>query len=259
MNIKDSQDLTGLGGFVGEYAIYIAYNDKVGLYRGVINRQGEIVWGDILFCPTHIIPGTDICMSFVEGKKGVQYYDLAKRKYIKKPSQFEEPQKTRIQKLVEDTPSKEGINDDHSKFTYRPLSYLSENYLAFAEDFHRWGIRDIEGNILIPAQFERIWYGGCDTHFIVWTEKWKQCGIMDLNGNWIIPFGKYDGLYFRDSYLEAMQGTKMGILDLSGKVIIPCEYENLCPAYYEGFDLITAPKDGKIYFINAKQEIIDLI
>ena len=56
----------------------------------------------------------------------------------------------------------------------------------------------------------------------------------------------------------AEKDGKKGIIDLQGNTIIPFEYEYLHPSYDEGLDLISAKKDGEFFFINAKQERIDL-
>jgi hypothetical protein len=114
----------------------------------------------------------------------------------------------------------------------------------------------LNGKVLIPAQFTHVNYGGCDTHFLV--EKEEEYGVININGDWIIPFGKFEWLWCRGDYFLARKDGKAGIVDLAGNVLIPFEYEYLHPSYDEGLDLISAKKDGEFFFINAKQERVDL-
>ena len=90
------------------------------------------------------------------------------------------------------------------------------------------------------------------------VEKDGQYGVIDLTGNWVIPFGKFEWLWWRGSYFLARKDGKAGIVDLKGNTIIPFEYDYLHPAYNEGLDLISAKKDGEFFFINSKQEKINL-
>ena len=45
MNVRDIPGLWAISGFDGEYAEFKA-KDEQGLYRGLINRKGEVVWND---------------------------------------------------------------------------------------------------------------------------------------------------------------------------------------------------------------------
>ena len=98
-------------------------------------------------------------------------------------------------------------------------------------------------------------YGGEN---LFWVKQDGKDGIIDIKGNWVIPCGKYDWLWFRGKYYLAEKDGKKGIIDINENVLIPFEYEYLHPSYDEGLDLISAKKDGEFFFINAKQERVDL-
>ena len=256
MNVRDIPGLWAIGGFDGEYAEFKA-KDEQGLYRGLINRKGEVVWNDglrhtILKFRNH----PNVFFSIKRGENEFRYFDVVKQQYIEKP-EVEPLQKSKAEILVDEASYIDTIDPlDHHKCSYKPLQVLTEDYLAFAEDLYKWGVRDLEGKVFIPAQFGRINYGGCDTHFLVENE--EEYGVIDIDGNWIIPFGKFEWLWFHGNCFLARQNGKAGIVDLVGNVLIPFEYEYLHPSYDEGLNLISAKKDGEFFFINAKQKRVDL-
>lgn len=256
MNVRELPGLKAIMGFDGEYAEFKA-KDSEGLSRGLINRKGEVVWNDHLWHTIFKLRGHEtIFFSMKRGVEGFVYFDVAKQEYIEKP-QLPERSKSKAEILVDETPYKEEVDPfDFRKCSYKPLSVLTDEYLAFAEGLYKWGIRDLAGNILVPARFASISYGGANSHFLVDEE--EQYGVIDIKGNWVIPYGKFEWLWCRGDYFLARKDGKAGIIDLEGNVIIPFEYEYLHPAYNEGLDLISAKKEGEFFFINAKQKRIDL-
>ena len=50
MNVREIKCLRSIMGFEGEYAEFKA-KDEQGLYYGLINRKGEVVWNDGLRHP----------------------------------------------------------------------------------------------------------------------------------------------------------------------------------------------------------------
>lgn len=256
MNVRGLPGLKAIMGFDGEYAEFKA-NDAEGLYRGLINRKGEVVWNDHLWhAILKVRDSKSVFFSMKRGEEGFVYFDVAQQKYIEKPH-LSERVKSKAEQLVDETPYIDAEDPfDHRQCSFKPLSVLTEDYLAFAEDLYKWGVRDLEGNILVSARYAHISYGGMDTHFIV--EEEEQYGVIDLEGNWVIPFGKFDWLWCRGDYFLARKDGKDGIVDLKGSTIIPFEYEYLHPAYNEGLDLISAKKDGEFFFINSKHKRVDL-
>ena len=255
MNVREIPGLRSIMGFEGEYAIYKAKDDD-GNYQGVINRKGEIVWDAKLFPPTLLMHGTTVFMSCIRGKSGFFYYDVAQQQYVEKPEV--EPRPKSKAELIADNSDWLVYTDENGHETHEhSMRALTDNLLSYAEGPKKWGVKDLEGNIIIPAQYEELFVGG-ENRFLVQTADKKNYGIIDIKGNWVIPFGKFDWLWCRGDYFLARKDGRAGIIDLQGNTIIPFEYEYLHPSYDEGLDLISAKKDGEFFFINAKQERIDL-
>ena len=235
MNVRELPGLKTIMGFDGEYA-NIKIKGTDGIYHGLINRKGEVVWYDhLLLPPLELRDHDSVFLSMKRGVKGFVYFDVAQQKYIDEPQMSERPK-------------------DHESHV-RSMRKLTDKFLAYAEGPKKWGVKDLEGNIIIPAQFDWVSTGGDDL-FIV--ERDKQYGVIDLKGNWVIPFGRFEWLWWRSNYLIARKDGNAGIVDIEGNTLIPFEYEYLHPAYNEGLDLISAKKDGEFFFINSKQERIKL-
>ena len=258
MNVRELKGLRSIMGFERGYAIYKA-KDENGNYQGVIDRKGEIVWDAKLFPPTLLMHGTTVFMSCIRGKSGFFYYDVAQQKYVEEPKS--EPRQKSKAELIADDSEWLIYTDENGHETHeRSMQALNDELLKYAvytDGSKKWGVKDLEGNIIIPAQFEELFVGGED-RFLIQTADQKNYGIIDIKGNWVIPFGKFDWLWWRGNCYLAEKDGKKGIIDLQGNVLIPFEYEYLHPSYDEGLDLISAKKDGEFFFINAKQEKIEL-
>lgn len=253
MNVRDIQGLRSIMGFEGDYAVFKA-KDSEGIYQGVINRKGEIVWDAKLFPPTLHMHGTNIYMSCVRGKKGLHYYDVALQQYVEKP-----------ERKIEGRDSYEDMKELDAKWVEKEGSIFSEvgrltdNLLKFRTDKIEeiYGIMTEDGKILIEPQYKYIIPNNDSAnHFVVVLPN-DMYGIIDLKGNTTLPF-EYEHLFFRGNFYVARKDGKAGIIDLEGNILIPFDYEALHPSYDEGLDLISAKKDGEFIFINAKQERVEL-
>lgn len=138
------------------------------------------------------------------------YYDVAQQKYIDEPK-LEPRQKSKAE-LVADNSDWLIYTDENGHETHERSMYaLTDNLLAYAEGPKKWGVKDIEDNIIIPAQFEELYVGGED-RFLIKTADQKNYGIIDIKGNWVIPFGKFDWLWFRGKYYLAEKDGKKASL-----------------------------------------------
>ena len=257
MNVRELQSLQSIGGFDGEYAVFSA-KDSEGRYWGVVNRKGEIVMPEkIRLKPFFSIHNHPSIFLVNKGMGGFEYYDVEQQRYVDRPP-VEEREKSAAELLEENTPYGEYTESDGRISKFKALYAIEDDLVKYAENPEKWGIKDLDGNILVPAQFKYIGDGGYKNyHFCVENQddKW---GVIDAHGNWIIPYGKFDWLWCRGDYFLARKDGRAGIVDLKGDAIIPFEYEYLHPAYKEGLDLISAKKDGEFFFINSKQEKVDL-
>lgn len=87
-------------------------------------------------------------------------------------------------------------------------------------------------------------------------EKW---GCIDINGNWVIP-AEYDNLYIiDDDLIGAKLGEKSGYLDYTGEIVIPIDYDSV--SWYSYENLLSVGKydsDGVLRYgvINKAGEIV---
>ena len=254
MNVRELPGLKTIMGFDGEYA-NIKIKGTDGIYHGLINRKGEVVWYDNLLLPPLELRDHDSeFLSMKRGVKGFVYFDVAQQKYIDEPQVSERP-KSKAELIADNSEYLIYTNEDGHESHVRSIRNLVDKFLAYAEGPKKWGVKDLEGNIIILAQFDWVSSGG-DDKFIV--ERDKQFGVIDLKGNWVIPFGRFEWLWWRRTCFLARKESKAGVIDLNGNTLIPFEYEYLHPAYNEGLDLVSAKKDGEFFFINSQQERIKL-
>ncbi len=135
-----------------------------------------------------------------------------------------------------------------------------------AEDEELYGVINTNGRMFIPAIYRNI-YSPLDNYeqLIVTTDidanyiGGIKTGVLDLSGKVIIPF-KYDDIeltFQKQRFLVRADG-KTGIYDFQGKEIIPSIYRNITyPDYIENNKLcvvITNSKCG-VFDINGRQII----
>lgn len=108
-------------------------------------------------------------------------------------------------------------------------------------------------------------------NLIVAENKNYQWGVVDKNGNEVVPFGKYawisqfDRGYARvksivgkghwhiggeNFELETFVPTKFGIIDMTGKEVVPMEYDNIWNFYNKGFSRVRLEKDNVVTFFD---------
>ena len=257
MHITELKELQKILYFEGDYALFRAV-DELGMYRGVINRKGEIVWNDKwrhIMLRVHGYP--NIFKTHTDGQKGDIFFDVEKRTFVEPPV-FDDSTKSKAQIMAENAPDIPFFKELPDFFGVHSLRYLSDTYLGFTTDARKWGVRDTEGNIILSDRFEDVCPGGKPNHFVVRLD--KKHGVIDDKGRWVIP-AVYDSMHWRRDYYvayikEPRRIRKAGLLDRTGKILVPFEYSFLDPAYTE--NLISVKKRGKCFFINSKNEKIKL-
>lgn len=140
------------------------------------------------------------------------------------------------------------------------LKWITPDMLLFAES-EKWGIMDIHGAVILPAEYEWISAEYDYKSFIL--KKNGLCGVMSKEAilskklYWLIPC-IYQHLFYRDGFYVAHKDNKKGVIDEQGEIIIPFEYDYLVPSRDEKLNLISAKKDGECFFINAEQKRLEL-
>lgn len=78
--------------------------------------------------------------------------------------------------------------------------------------------------------------------------------LVDVNGNEIFPVGKYDDMDDDVAFgYEVENNDKTGFLDLSGREIIPCEYDY---AWMISENMALVKQDDKYGIVNANNKIV---
>lgn len=140
------------------------------------------------------------------------------------------------------------------------LKWITPDILLFAEG-EKWGLMKEDGSVVLPAEYE--WISVNDDYMSFILKKNGLCGVMSKEAvlsksqGWIISC-VYQHLFYRDGFYVARKNDKVGIIDEQGNIIIPLEYDALSPAHDEKLSLISAKKDGDCFFINAKEERIEI-
>lgn len=120
---------------------------------------------------------------------------------------------------------KYGCLDDQNLSVKIPLMY---DYLSFFQNgwavagLHgKYGLIDKEGTVVIPIQYDRAQFFA-NGSVALWTGDTME--LYDCLGRLLIS-GKYDRIQERGSCYEIETGGKSGLLDGSGKEILPVIYD----------------------------------
>jgi hypothetical protein len=100
-----------------------------------------------------------------------------------------------------------------------PLQYeqlqLDSNLIGFKQN-GKWGLKDISGNDLMPAEYESI-YPYAKSKMVL-VQKGSQYGFTDINGKWLFEKAKsvytLYGVY--EDMIECVVSNKYGYLDTKG-------------------------------------------
>jgi len=169
-------------------------------------------------------------------------------------------------------------------YKYTDISIVNCKYFIVRDENWNCGILDFSGNVLIDCLYKEIW---CDTedHFFVFKSKTSsEVGYLDLDGN--VCFGYdysslrnvsvhskkgcenttifgFDSLpfdvhmYKRNEYtpyhLVVKKGNFYGIIDISGKVLLPFEYDEINE---DTNSVLILKKDG-IVFRKLFEDLVD--
>ena len=118
------------------------------------------------------------------------------------------------------------------------------------------------GNKLIPFNFERIENFSETINKQALVYKNGKCGFIDLRGNITIPL-KYDYFTKINSDLlvshirkeEERFSSYVGLYNVKGEEILPCEYDYISNLSFNTDDLIIIQKDKKYGLLNNKGDV----
>lgn len=121
-----------------------------------------------------------------------------------------------------------------------------------SDDNNQWGVIDPKGRTVIPFKYDRLRLYSKD---LICGTKNRVWGCFDADGvpNLVTPYRS--GHLELNKYFEVYDGEYSGIIDLSGKVLIPLEYSDL-RIYAK--DIICGTKDKRwgCFTIKGEQRFI---
>lgn len=140
---------------------------------------------------------------------------------------------------------------------YSRVFWCQTDRIAFYQD-GLFGMMDVRGNVIVPAKYEKIGWNYQDGKIEV--KKNGLAGYIDCNGTTLIPCQYKYVIWSRrfNAYKVRTTDNKRGILNCRGEVLIPAVYAYIDIDNYNGLNEIAVSKDGRCYFINDKQEEIDV-
>lgn len=119
----------------------------------------------------------------------------------------------------------------------------------------KWGCLDLEGNIVIPLEYDWIFPFGKDESSTSSAKRNGKWGIIDRKGNDIIPCIYDDEVVFnKDGAVVSLNG-KIGKIDNGGKTVIPCQYTYFKP-FVRSTKLIKVMEDGKWGVIDVSGNVM---
>jgi len=132
------------------------------------------------------------------------------------------------------------------------------------QNYYPMGCVDMEGNVVIPIQYEGIALG--DKVFCVSkrTNQGVRYGLLDMEGNEIVPM-EYEEIFGPDiishKYVKIKKDGKYGLIDKKGNVLIPIQYDEVNRFYvnmaYNSYKEEELP-DIYMAWRNGKPEVINL-
>lgn len=176
------------------------------------------------------------------------------------------------------------LNADRSiwvPFDYDKLYYNAhvKDYYISVENEGKYGILDEDGKVILAANYDDILYDGVNYKVIqgdktgimgpkgeelipvcfdvILYDKKFEAQQVQKDGKWSVlnwikdnpcqPSQKYDQLEKHiNDFFVAREGTKYGLVDLNGKIILPFEYDYMSPFFVKFLGGLLVGKDGKV-------------
>ncbi|MBO7480910.1 MAG: WG repeat-containing protein [Bacteroidales bacterium] len=143
--------------------------------------------------------------------------------------------------------SQQTANEHQSKKTIEALQRLSTQYdidrlagpdaVVVVKD-EKYGIVGHDGRIILPLQCDFIYRTYGSNLLMLWSD--DKASFADCNGNIVIPdegydfeeaFGADDAPTFTNGMLLVSRNDKYGIIDTTGRVVIPLKFNG--PVYFD--------------------------
>lgn len=117
----------------------------------------------------------------------------------------------------------------------------------------KYGLMDKNGNEIIPCQYDDILTLTKEPDLIA-VKKDNQWGFVDKNNHTVIPFVYEQVWHFHNGLAKIRNNQQYGMIDLTGKIIIPTQYQWLDDINEQG--LIRFQQNNQFGFINRDNQIV---
>ena len=149
---------------------------------------------------------------------------------------------------------------------FHEVQYAGDNIFAVKEkDFSRWVLLDVNGERISDMEYDKVTvfsYGSSVVTQVNWKDELREecCYALDNNGHHLLS-ATYPELRLcsdRSLFVAGMANVDgnhqicFGLLDLSGKTILPFEYEKL---EYIGEGSFLATRYGKVHLIHLHDDV----
>jgi hypothetical protein len=110
---------------------------------------------------------------------------------------------------------------------YQYAYNFSENGMAKVTVDDKYGFIDQTGAFVIQPEFDEV-YDFDNGYAVVFVGEWEtgKYGYIDEKGNYLVE-PQYDQAYnfTKDGYAMVVKDDKCGLIDTTGTLVIPCEYD----------------------------------
>lgn len=116
------------------------------------------------------------------------------------------------------------------------------------------GLIDSTGNVVLPQAYNTVW----EQDFLFITRKGDTNQLRDLQLNVLFSSNELQlqPSYSNKGYVDVIEADKKGLMDSTGKIIIPCKYDFLISRFNE-FGLAKVRREGPTGYVNKKgKEVI---
>ena len=108
-----------------------------------------------------------------------------------------------------------------------------------------YGLVNYKGEVILEPIYNRIIPAIGNKNIFTVQKNNLEYGVLNIDGTKIIPFGVFNWIDGFDKGLARVkESSGMGIINLSGKIVLPCKYGNVWNFYNKDRSSTRIEKDG---------------
>lgn len=138
---------------------------------------------------------------------------------------------------------------------YDEVKLVNRNLIAVKDESGNYGIINREKDAITDFEYFNVW--GDESSILVMDHN-KKISILDCEGNLISEETYDEAELFYEDLAAVQKDGKWGFIDREGKLIIDCQYDNVCGGFSNG--LAAVEKEGIWRYINTDGEwVFDML